>query len=89
MHEYYDYLQRLTKKGIGAIRSAYAHDIFRQEFMSIYEKKTEQMQLLSKRLGNAGGKKVYGYLKADVKAIVDDIVDELAKEETVAACYQA
>lgn len=111
----------LTKKGIEAMRSAYAHDIFRQEFMSIYEKKTEQrellkeqadksllfmlqqmrcglchndkiseqMQLLSKRLGNTGGKKVYGYLKADVKAIVDGIVDELAKEATVAACYQA
>lgn len=111
----------LTKKGIEAMRSAYAHDIFRQEFMSIYEKKTqqreqlkeqadksllfllqqmrrgachndnisEQMRLLSKRLSNTGGKKVYGYLKADVKSIVDGIVDELAKEEPVAACYQA
>ena len=38
----------------------------------------EQMQLLSRRLKNTGGKKVYGYLKADVKAIVNDIVDELA-----------
>lgn len=27
----------LTKKGIETMRSAYAHDIFRQEFMSIYE----------------------------------------------------
>lgn len=111
----------LTKKGIDAMRSAYAHDIFRQEFMSIYERKTEQrerlkeqadksllfqlrqmqqgvchnekiaeqMQILSKRLGNTGGKKVYGYLKADVKAIVNSIVDELAKEEPVAACYRA
>lgn len=49
----------------------------------------EQMQLLSRRLKNTGGKKVYGYLKADVKAIVNDIVDELAKEERVAECYQA
>ena len=32
---------------------------------------------------------MYGYLKADVKAIVNDIVDELAKEERVAECYQA
>ena len=49
----------------------------------------QQMQLLSRRLKNTGGKKVYGYLKADVKAIVNDIVDELAKEERVAECYQA
>ncbi len=26
---------------------------------------------------------MYGYLKADVKAIVNDIIDELAKEERV------
>lgn len=111
----------LTRKGINTMRSTYAHDIFRQEFMSIYEKKTqqreqlkeqadksllfllqqmqrgvchnekimEQMQLLSKRLNNTGGKKVYGYLKADVKVIVNSIVDELAKEECVSACYRA
>lgn len=102
------------------MRSTYAHDIFRQEFMSIYEKRTqqreqlkeqanksllflvqqmqsgichhekiaEQMKVLSKRLMNTSGKKVYGYLKADVKAIVNGIVDELAKEEKVAECYK-
>lgn len=102
------------------MRSTYAHDIFRQEFMSIYEKRTqqrealkeqanksllfllqqmqsgichnekiaEQMMVLSKRLMNTGGKKVYGYLKADVKAIVNGIVDELVKEEKVAECYK-
>ena len=37
---------------------------------------------------NTRGKKVYGYLKADVKAIVNGIVDELAKEEKVAECYK-
>ena len=110
----------LTKKGIDTMRSTYAHDIFRQEFMSIYEKRTqqreqlkeqanksllfllqqmqsgichnekiaEQMMVLSRRLMNTGGKKIYGYLKADVKAIVNGIVDELAKEEKVAECYQ-
>ena len=110
----------LTEKGIETMRSAFAHDIFRQDFMSIYEKKTQQrnklkeqaeksllyllgqmqsgmihnraiaekMELLSRRLMNTGGKKVYGYLKADVKAIVNDIVDELAKEKLVAECYE-
>ena len=49
----------------------------------------EKMLLLSQRLQNTGGKKVYGYLKADVKAIIDQIVDELAKEEQVAKLYTA
>jgi hypothetical protein len=44
---------------------------------------------LSDRLSKTGGKKVYGFLKPDVKAIVDRIVDELAKDERVAACYSA
>jgi len=47
------------------------------------------MQTLADRLSKTGGKKVYGYLKPDVKAIVDNIVDELAKDPRVAACYSA
>lgn len=110
----------LTKQGIEAMRSILAHDIFRQEFMNIYEKKTEQRNLvkeqaeemlqqligqmqegvchnekiaeqmlcLAQRLQNTGGKKVYGYLKADVKKIVNSIVDELATEPAVAECYR-
>lgn len=49
----------------------------------------EKVLLLSQRLQNTGGKKVYGYLKADVKAIIDQIVDELAKEEQVVKLYTA
>ena len=45
--------------------------------------------LLAERLKNTSGKKVYGYLKADVKAVVDKIIDELAKTEAVANCYAA
>ena len=47
------------------------------------------MLLLAQRLQNTGGKKVYGYLKADVKAIIDHIVDELAKEERIDKLYRA
>jgi len=47
----------------------------------------DDIQLLSDRLQKTGGKKVYGYLKADVKAIVNRIVDELAKDERVSKCY--
>lgn len=52
----------------------------------VIEKKILQ---LSKRLQNTGGKKVYGYLKRDVKSLIDEIVDELAKDSRVDALYQA
>ena len=42
---------------------------------------------LADRLSKTSGKKVYGYLKADVKAIVDAVVDELAKDERIAELY--
>lgn len=45
--------------------------------------------MLARRLENTGGKKVYGYLKSDVKAIIDRIVDELAKEERIDKLYRA
>ena len=49
----------------------------------------EKLQQLSGRLKNTRGKKVYGYLKADVKRLVDQIVDELAKDPTVSEAYRA
>lgn len=48
-----------------------------------------RMIQLSERLQNTGGKKVYGYLKRDVKNLIDEIVDELAKDSRVDALYQA
>ena len=42
---------------------------------------------LSDRLSRTSGKKVYGYLKADVKAIVDEIVAELASDERIRKLY--
>ncbi len=47
------------------------------------------LRLLARRLQNTGGKKVYGYLKADVKAIIDRIVDELSKEKRIDKLYRA
>ena len=38
---------------------------------------------LADRLSKTKGKKVYGYLKPDVKAIVDSIVDELANDSRI------
>ena len=42
---------------------------------------------LSDRLSRTTGKKVYGYLKSDVKAIVDRIVAELAGDENIRELY--
>lgn len=42
---------------------------------------------LSDRLSHTSGKKVYGYLKADAKAIVDEIVAELSQEENIQKLY--
>lgn len=48
----------------------------------------EEMLLnLADRLSKTSGKKVYGYLKADVKAIVNSIVDEIASDERISALY--
>ena len=49
----------------------------------------EKLLQLSGRLKNTRGKKVYGYLKADVKRLVDQIVDELAKDPAVSEAYRA
>lgn len=44
--------------------------------------KLEEMLLqLADRLSKTGSKKQYGYLKADIKAMVNRIVDELASDE--------
>ena len=47
----------------------------------------ELLQYLADRLRFLSGKKQYGYLKADLKAVVDEVVDELAKDPRDAAAY--
>lgn len=42
---------------------------------------------LSLRLSRTKGKKVYGYLKRDLKDLIDEIVDLLAKDENIAKLY--
>ena len=42
---------------------------------------------LAKRLAVTNGKKQYGYLRYDIKELIDNIVDELGKDERIAALY--
>ncbi|MBO4309012.1 MAG: hypothetical protein J5885_04190 [Clostridia bacterium] len=47
----------------------------------------EKLLLLSERLFRIKGKKVYGYLKRDVKDLIDSIVDLLAEDENIRRLY--
>lgn len=55
----------------------------------IYDNPTLESMLteLADRLSRTSGKKVYGYLKADVKDLIDRIVDELAADDRIARLY--
>lgn len=55
----------------------------------IYDNTTVENLLLTlaKRLKKTNGKKQYGYLRVDIKKIVDSIIDELAKDERISALY--
>ncbi|WP_294852378.1 MobP3 family relaxase [uncultured Oscillibacter sp.] len=62
--------------------------IAQMESGSTHSEKLEHLTAqLSERLLYTSGKKVYGYLPPAVKTIVDEIVDELAKDERVSAAY--
>ncbi len=55
---------------------------------TLSNERIEQLMLeLAKQLKNTSGKKQYGYLKPSVKSLVDEIVDELERDERVAAAY--
>ena len=68
---------------------ASAAEIVEQINSGVYaNSRVEQLLVsLSERLSCSSGKKVYGYLKADVKAIVDEIVAELASDERICSLY--
>ncbi len=48
----------------------------------------QKLVQLARRLSKTKGKKVYGYLKPDVKALVCSIVDELVSDERIARLYE-
>ena len=109
----------LSEKGVMALRSSFAKDIFAQDLLCEYKKQTEHrdalkvqsrevlaeimakinggtydnpqveelLQTLAKRLAVTNGKKQYGYLRKDIKEIIDSIIDEIGKDERIAALY--
>ena len=109
----------LSEKGLMALRSSFAKDIFAQDLLCEYKKQTKHrdelkmqsrdilseliakinsgtydnpqvealLQTLAKRLSVTNGKKQYGYLRKDIKEIINSIVDELGKDERIAALY--
>jgi len=66
-------------------------DIIAQIRSGICENKNieELIARLAEKLKYTSGKKQYGYLKAPLKALVNQIVDELAKDERVAELYSS
>lgn len=53
----------------------------------VSERMEQLLAHLAERLQTVSGKKQYGYLKADLKNVVDEIVDELAKDSHIAEAY--
>ena len=79
--EYRDTLSRDAERAMAEL-------IAQMEAGQLQTENLEQLVLeLAERLHNTQGKKVYGYLPPKTKALVDAIVDELAKDERVAAAY--
>ena len=80
-NEYRDALGRDAERTMAEL-------IAQTETGQIQNENLERLVLeLTQKLQNTKGKKVYGYLPPKTKTLVDAIVDELAKDERVAAAY--
>ncbi len=79
--EYRDELKSNSKNLIAEIISKINSGIYDNPNLE------EMLLHLADRLSRTSGKKVYGYLKADVKAIIDSIVDEIASDNRISVLY--
>lgn len=77
-----DELKKRSKEVLKEIAGSIKNDGYENPLVG------EKLLLLSKRLKNLSGKKQYGYLKADIKAIVNSIVDEIALDERISKLYE-
>lgn len=69
--------KEIVKKALESIKEGYREN-------AELEKK---ILLLSEELSRTKGKKVYSYLRSDIKDIVDEIVDELGKDNRISDLY--
>lgn len=79
-----EYRDALTREGRDAIAK-----IIEQINVGGYENEAVELMLrkLAEQLANTKGKKVYGYLPQTARNLVNGIVDELSKDERIAALY--
>ena len=82
--------QTQRRDGLAAEAQAALEQLVRQMQSGTLENgRIEQLTAhLAQRLQHTNGKKQYGYLKAPLKSLVDEIVDELAKDPRVAEAYR-
>ena len=79
--QYRDQLRQQGRESVAQIVEQINIGNFRNERVE------ELLRTLSTRLTRTSGKKQYGYLKSDLKAMVDQIVMELAKDERIQTLY--
>lgn len=88
LYEIYDQQTKVRNKLTAEMRSEFkslidkviAGDVFDQMLLTNLEE-------LARRLNGCSGKKQYGYLPKGVKALVDELVDEIANNKTVDRLY--
>lgn len=80
-NEYRDELRKVSREQIAEILSQIASGSYENAALE------QQLTQLAQKLSNTSGKKVYGYLKEDVKRMVDSIVDILSEDERIAELY--
>lgn len=79
--QYRDQLRQQSRESVAQIVEQIKAGEYRNERVE------ELLRTLSTRLARISGKKQYGYLKSDLKAMVDQIVMELAKDERIQNLY--
>lgn len=88
MHELYEKKDLAYRQLVTKARTAMAEYIDRMENADTADPVlTHKLEELAHALGSVTGKKQYGYLPKQVKAMVDSVVDELAKQPDVERCY--
>ena len=88
MHELYEKKDLAYRQLVTKARTAMAEYIERMEKVDTADPALAgKLAELAHALGSVTGKKQYGYLPKQVKAMVDSVVDELAKQPDVEKCY--